>query len=259
MVATAKRYRATDRLWVCHHDWRLVASWRELDPDVKLVDSTRLRWMKDGAERRAAQLAEAGIDAVNMHVSDWSGGLTTLFHRFERYAFAWDAQFERQLDEVVDMGIDGVFSDHTDRMTGVIAKFRFFPKSDTRSRPRSLHSVAAARTEKPPLLRRSRQVKLQEAELARWPDAHERATDDEVFVDGTEDAAVRRMRAVVAHHENVAGRYEALRAFGRGVRAAGDPAEIDRRRAVGEVGLGELLVVDVDVAAATRWSRWAAR
>lgn len=125
VVAIAKRYRATDRLWVCHHDWRVVASWRSLDPDIRLVDSTRLRLMKDGAERRAAQLAEAGIDAVNLHVSDWTGGLTTLFHRFERYAFAWDAQFERQLEELVDMGIDGVFSDHTDRMTGVIA--RFFP------------------------------------------------------------------------------------------------------------------------------------
>jgi glycerophosphoryl diester phosphodiesterase len=123
VLETAKRYRAIDRLWVCHHEWRRVASWRELDPDVNLVDSTRLRAMKDGPERRAAQLAEAGIDAVNLHVTDWSGGLTTLFHRFERYAFAWDAQFERQLDELVDMGIDAVFSDHTDRMAGVITKF----------------------------------------------------------------------------------------------------------------------------------------
>jgi glycerophosphoryl diester phosphodiesterase len=126
VVATAARYGATARLWVCHPDWRLVASWRDLDPDIKLVDSTRLRAMKDGPERRAAQLAEAGIDAVNLHVSDWTGGLTTLFHRFECYALAWDAQFERQLDEVLDMGIDGVFSDHTDRMISSIEKF--FPK-----------------------------------------------------------------------------------------------------------------------------------
>ena len=123
VIETAKRYRATDRLWVCHHEWQRVAAWRSLDPDVKLVDSTRLRWMKDGPERRAAQLAEAGIDAVNLHVTDWTGGLTTLFHRFERYAFAWDAQFERQLDDLIDMGIDGVFSDHTDRMISAIAKF----------------------------------------------------------------------------------------------------------------------------------------
>ena len=126
VIETAKRYRATDRLWVCHHEWRRVAAWRSLDPDVKLVDSTRLRWMKHGPERRAAQLAEAGIDAINLHVTDWTGGLTTLFHRFERYAFAWDAQFERQLDDLIDMGIDGVFSDYTDRMISAIAKF--FPE-----------------------------------------------------------------------------------------------------------------------------------
>jgi glycerophosphoryl diester phosphodiesterase len=126
VIDVAQRFRATERLWLCHHDWRTVASWRAFDPDVKLVDSTRLKWMKDGPERRAAQLAEAGIDAVNMHATDWSGGLTTLFHRFDRDALAWDAQHARQLDELIDMGIDGVFSDHADRMATAIAKF--FPE-----------------------------------------------------------------------------------------------------------------------------------
>lgn len=104
------------RLWLCHHDWERVATWRTLDPHVRLVDSTRTKRMKGGAERRAAALRSAGIDAVNLHESDWSGGLVTLFHRFERYAFGWDAQYERQLDTLFDMGIDAVYSDHVDRM-----------------------------------------------------------------------------------------------------------------------------------------------
>ena len=29
-----------------------------------------------------------------MHHTDWTGGLTTLFHRFDRVAFGWDMQFE---------------------------------------------------------------------------------------------------------------------------------------------------------------------
>ena len=58
-----------------------------------------------------------------MHVDDWNGGFTTLFHRFGRRTFAWDAQFDRQLDAVLAMGIDGVFSDHVDRMMDAIAKF----------------------------------------------------------------------------------------------------------------------------------------
>lgn len=112
---------APGRLWLCHHDWEQVAQWRVLADEVRLVDSTRLRRMKEGPERRAANLANAGIDAVNLHSTDWTGGLTTLFHRFDRYALGWDAQYERVLRELLDMGIDGVFSDHVDRMVDAIA------------------------------------------------------------------------------------------------------------------------------------------
>ena len=109
------------RLWLCHHDWAQIAEWRSLSDDVRLVDSTRLRRMRDGPERRAAQLADLGIDAVNLHHSDWTGGLTTLFHRFGRFAFAWDAQFDRVLRQVLRMGVDGVYSDHVDRMVDAVA------------------------------------------------------------------------------------------------------------------------------------------
>lgn len=119
-VARAAGGGAPERLWLCHHDWRLVAEWRRSLPDVRLVDSTRLRTMREGPERRAAALADAGIDAVNLHHSDWTGGLTTLFHRFEVLAFGWDAQHERIIDGLLDAGIDAVYSDHTDRMMEVL-------------------------------------------------------------------------------------------------------------------------------------------
>jgi glycerophosphoryl diester phosphodiesterase len=110
------------RLWLCHHEWRQVADWRSLSDEVRLVDSTRLRRIREGPERRAAALADAGVDAVNLHHTDWTGGLTTLFHRFGRFAFGWDAQYERVLRELVRMGIDGVYSDHVDVMVDVVAK-----------------------------------------------------------------------------------------------------------------------------------------
>lgn len=112
---------AEGRLWLCHPDWQTVATWRPLSSLVKLVDSTHLRSMKDGVERRAAELADAGIDAVNLHHSDWTGGHVAVFHRFERYALAWDCQFERILREMLDAGVDGVFSDHVDRMMAELA------------------------------------------------------------------------------------------------------------------------------------------
>jgi glycerophosphoryl diester phosphodiesterase len=119
-VARAAGNGAPGRLWICHPDWELLAGWREELADVRLVDSTRLRDMRQGPERRAAQLSSAGIDAVNMHYADWTGGLTTLFHRFGRLAFGWDAQHERVLRSLVRMGIDGVYSDHVDRMVDVV-------------------------------------------------------------------------------------------------------------------------------------------
>jgi glycerophosphoryl diester phosphodiesterase len=113
---------AAERLWLCHPDWELVASWRSRYPDVRLVDSTRMRAIKDGPERRAAGLAAAGIDAINLHHSEWTGGHTTLFHRFGVLAFGWDAQQPRVLDELLDMGIDAVYSDHVDRMVDALAQ-----------------------------------------------------------------------------------------------------------------------------------------
>jgi len=124
VVAAARDAGAEHRLWVCHPDWEIVATWRDLSPAVKLVDSTRLKRIKEGPERRAAALRDAGIDALNLHHSDWSGGLITLVHRFGRYALGWDAQFDRVLDQLLDAGIDGVFSDHTDTMMAAIARFR---------------------------------------------------------------------------------------------------------------------------------------
>jgi glycerophosphoryl diester phosphodiesterase len=123
VVATAREAggEALGRLWLCTPRWEEAGTWRALDDDVHLVDSTRLRRIREGPERRAARLADAGVDAVNMQWSDWTGGLTTLFHRFSRFAFGWDAQHRRQLDEVLATGVDGVFSDHVDRMVEALA------------------------------------------------------------------------------------------------------------------------------------------
>jgi glycerophosphoryl diester phosphodiesterase len=123
VIAVAREFGdAEARLWLCHPNWRTVATWRDLSSSVKLVDSTRLRHMRSGPERRAAELAKARIDAVNLHHTDWNGGFITLFHRFEVYTLAWDCQFDRVLDEMLDAGIDGVFSDHVDRMVAALGR-----------------------------------------------------------------------------------------------------------------------------------------
>ena len=111
-----------DRLWLCHPNCDLLISKRELTRKCKLVDSTRLVKIKEGPERRAATLSANGIEAFNMHYSDWNGGLVALFHRFNIVSFGWDMQHEAVIENGVRMGLDGVFSDWPDRMVEVINK-----------------------------------------------------------------------------------------------------------------------------------------
>ncbi|MCY3578628.1 MAG: glycerophosphodiester phosphodiesterase [bacterium] len=111
------------RLWLCHPDVDTLVEMRNLWPDVRLCNSTRLSRMNGGPERRAAILAEAAIDSVNLHQTDWTGGLVTLFHRFGVLCFGWDAQQPRVLRELLDMGIDAVYCDHVDRIRDALANW----------------------------------------------------------------------------------------------------------------------------------------
>lgn len=104
------------RLYLCHPNWRVLAELRERDEHLRLVDSTSVSRMKEGPERRAHNLAQAGIDAVNLRQNEWTGGMATLFHRFGRLCFGWDAQHKRILDDLLRMGLDGVYSDYVDTM-----------------------------------------------------------------------------------------------------------------------------------------------
>lgn len=105
-----------ERMWLCHPSSELLMSKRNSILHCKLVDSTRLAKIKEGPERRAANLASSGIEACNMHHTDWNGGLVALFHRFNIVSFGWDMQHESVLENAIRMGLDGVFSDWPDRM-----------------------------------------------------------------------------------------------------------------------------------------------
>jgi glycerophosphoryl diester phosphodiesterase len=121
VVQQATALGAVDRLWLCHEDWRQVARWRQLSPDVHLVDSTSLTRIGEGLARRSALLADAGVDAVNLHRRDWSRSLVETVHEHGRAAFAWDAQRRPVIVRLVVMGVDAVYSDHVEVMMAALA------------------------------------------------------------------------------------------------------------------------------------------
>lgn len=114
-VARSAGEAAFTNLWLCDPDWRRLREVRQRHADVALVHSTRLKRI-DGPERHGAELAASAIHAVNMHYSDWTGGLVALFHRFGLLTFGWDAQFPRMVTGLADMDIDAVYSDDVEMM-----------------------------------------------------------------------------------------------------------------------------------------------
>jgi Glycerophosphoryl diester phosphodiesterase len=124
MLAVAERAGggALERLWVCSPDVGLLGALRASTP-ARLVHSERRDQIRTPLERHAYELSTLGIDAMNMHHSDWTAGLVALFHRFDVRAFAWDAQEVRHLRAVLKMSIDALYCDRPDRMVATVGEW----------------------------------------------------------------------------------------------------------------------------------------
>jgi glycerophosphoryl diester phosphodiesterase len=124
LVEVARSAGALERLWLCSSRTDLLVRLGDQAPEAHLVHSIRRRKVEIPLERHAAQLAELGIEVVNMHRSDWTAGLVGLFHRFGVQAFGWDAQEVRHLRELLEMDVDALYSDHVARMVATVGEFR---------------------------------------------------------------------------------------------------------------------------------------
>lgn len=124
LVEVARAAGASTRLWLCHHDWRPMAAWRRLVPECHLVESSNLAWMREGLAARVSALSAAGLDALNLHRSQWDSGAVREVHAVGLKAFGWDAQTPEDLAGLLDAGVDGVYSDHVDRMVSALGGLR---------------------------------------------------------------------------------------------------------------------------------------
>jgi glycerophosphoryl diester phosphodiesterase len=123
MLAVVRAAGASDHMWMCLEH---IDALRELRPqatDVRLVHSERRRAISVPLERHAHELANIGVDAMNMHHTDWSGGLVSLFHRYDIRTFAWDVQEVRHLRAMLRIGVDGLYCDRPDRMVAVVSEW----------------------------------------------------------------------------------------------------------------------------------------
>lgn len=124
MIELARAAGAPERLWICVGSRSRLRTLRAEAPDVRLVHSPgRGKVVGTALERLAADLAADGIDALNLHHTDWTGGIVSLLHRFSLRAFAWDVQEIRHIREMLRIGIDGIYCDRVDRMVAAVGEW----------------------------------------------------------------------------------------------------------------------------------------
>jgi glycerophosphoryl diester phosphodiesterase len=123
LLDLAREHGALERLWVCSPAMEELVTLRGLEPAVNLVHSTQRRALPRALERHAHDLADARVNAINLHHTEWSAGLVALFHRFDLRAFAWDTQEVRHIRAVLAMGIDAIYCDRPDRMVATVGEW----------------------------------------------------------------------------------------------------------------------------------------
>jgi glycerophosphoryl diester phosphodiesterase len=122
VIAVARAVEAVDRLWLCHEDVQMLAGLRVHDRDVRLVHSVDLRLRPAAFEDHLAGMVDAGLDALNMRARAWSAERIAAVHRRGLLGFAWDAPEPTTLAMLLDLGMDGIYSDHPDRLVRAIAE-----------------------------------------------------------------------------------------------------------------------------------------
>jgi glycerophosphoryl diester phosphodiesterase len=120
ILAAADGAGARARLWLCHPDRDVLGGWREVAGAARLVCSTRVAGLPGGLEAQVSGLRDAGIDAVNLHRRDWTAARVAATHQAGLRAFGWDAQAGAEIARLLALGLDGVYSDHVDRLMAAI-------------------------------------------------------------------------------------------------------------------------------------------
>lgn len=120
----SRSFEATGKLWLCEPDVKRLAAWAEVAPDAQLVNSTHLDDIPEGFSSRLSRLHALGVSVINLHGSEWTPERVEQVHDAGLLAFGWDAQSEYHIQRLVRLGVDGIYSDHIDRLLQGIAAAR---------------------------------------------------------------------------------------------------------------------------------------
>ena len=114
---------AADRLWLCSGRLSTLEHLASLGTAAHLVHSTNHNGLGASAERHADRLADIGVEVCNMRHNEWTAG-SSACSTASTCSRSWDVQEVRHLRAMLEIGIDGLCSDHVDRMVATVAEWR---------------------------------------------------------------------------------------------------------------------------------------
>jgi glycerophosphoryl diester phosphodiesterase len=121
IVDTAERHAAAANLWIVAP---AAAHLEALDLGAAHTAVTvRGNVMRSSRRRHVLELARgAGVHAINARWMWWDRHIVDEVHALGMLAFGYDAQRRLSLDRSLAIGLDGVFSDHVDRMLAALRR-----------------------------------------------------------------------------------------------------------------------------------------
>jgi glycerophosphoryl diester phosphodiesterase len=118
VAEVAAAHGAAERLWLFAHEGVSLGDVAPAHAAVT-VHARHLRGADHG--RRLAAERDLGMEAINSRWLWWNRSLVDEVHDLGMLAFGYDAQQTQSLRRCVTLGLDGIFSDHVDRMLAALA------------------------------------------------------------------------------------------------------------------------------------------
>jgi glycerophosphoryl diester phosphodiesterase len=111
----------SERTWLAHRgadesDWRTVASWRDQNAHVHLMDSVKRKRVDRPMAEYAQRAAEYDIDTINMPVRHWDKRAVDDVHAAGLMAFGFRAHASATIAFGLELGLDALFGDHPSRL-----------------------------------------------------------------------------------------------------------------------------------------------
>src|SRR5947199_1953413 len=118
IIDAATTHHATERLWLVGGSPRLLSRWHSIADVGHLAMTIKF----DARRGDVVSLAkDAGADALNMRWPGWTKNWVHRVHEAGLLAFAYDVQWRWAMRRCARLGVDGIFSDHVDRLVAVSA------------------------------------------------------------------------------------------------------------------------------------------